>query len=484
MTDVDDIDRNFEAARAMGGAPINYPVTAFPSSGEAVPAPAAPAANKPGFALLLLVSAVLFIRPAEILPSLQALPIYELLMVACLVASFTGILRLFEPRSLALHPMTACVVVMLLAVMLSHLSHGNLYLARTFAMEFLKVVLFYLMVVALVNSVHRLRVFLQVTAVYIFVIASLSLLNHHDFIQLDALEAMAQLEGYDEEAGERRMTIRLQASGIFNDPNDFGLILVVGLLVVSHLVMVSKRKVVKLLCLLPLGVYLYALALTRSRGGFLALVAGGMVMLVSRLGWKKGLVLAALCLPPLLVVFGGRQTNFNFDEGDTGHGRVAIWRDALQMFKGSPFFGAGRGQMAEQLFIAAHNSYVHSYAELGMLGGTAFLALFFVPLYCLRLRGAATTAQAARESQEAAELRRWRPCVLAIICSYGIGLCALSRAYVVVTYLVLAIGAVYLSLAVAHKTVTPPALGPLFGKVMVASVGFLFCLYVFVRVVA
>jgi O-antigen ligase len=426
---------------------------------------------------------VLFIRPAEILPALEALPIYELLMVGCIIASFTAILQQFEPRSLAHHPMTFCVVVMLVSVLFSHLFNGNLFLAREYALDFLKVVLFYLMLVGLVNSVHRLRLFLQVTAFYIFVIASLSLLHHYDFIQLEALEAMAQLGGLDEETGERTATIRLQASGIFNDPNDFSLILCVGILVVTHMLLESKRKLVKLACLLPLGVFMFALALTRSRGGLLAMVAGVMMTLVSRMGWKKGMAIGFLCLPPMLVAFGGRQTNFNFDEGDTGHGRVEIWRDAIQMFKGAPLFGAGRGEMAEQLYIAAHNSFVHSYAELGLLGGTAFLALFFIPVYCLRLHGAATTETLEGESPETAEVRRWRPCVFAIICSYGMGLCSLSRAYVVVTYLVLGIAAVYLSLAVTHRTIAPPAVGALFKKVMVASVGFLFCLYVFVRVV-
>lgn len=442
-----------------------------------------PARFRFAFTLFLMVNAVLFIRPAEILPSLQALPIYELLMVSCLVASFGAIVPQFDLRHLANHPITVCVLAMAGGIFLSHLSHFNIYLARTFTLDFIKIVLFYLMLMGVVSSVGRLRLFLQVIAVYIFVIALLSLLHNHDFIHLQALEAMEQRERYDEESGERQITIRLQASGIFNDPNDFSLILITGILVVSHLMLDTKRLLVRLACVVPLGTYMYALALTRSRGGFLALMTGLGVMLMARLGIKKALICAVIGLPPMLVVFGGRQTNFNFEEGDTGHGRVAIWRDAIQLFKSQPLFGAGRGEMAEQVFIAAHNSYVHSFAELGLFGGAAFLGLFYIPVYCLRLRSLATIPPRGRESPAAAELRRWRPCILAIICSYGLGLCSLSRAYVVVTYLIVGIAAAYLHLAVAHGTIAAPPIGVMFRKILVASVGFLICLYVFVRVV-
>jgi O-antigen ligase len=508
-----------------------------------------------GFILFLLVNAVLFIRPAEIFPSIEAVPIYEMLMIAALVASAGAIVRLFTSTPLREQPMTACVLVMLVAVVLSHLSHGSLYLAKVNAVDYLKVVLYFMMLVSLVDSLPRLTIFMQVTAVYIFAIAALALLHYHGLIELQALEALAQLEQYNEDLGSRVVTIRLQASGIFNDPNDFALILTAGLLVVAHLFLESKRLLARVAYLVPLGVYLYALALTRSRGGFLAMSFGVMAMLVSRLGWKRGLQIGAIGLPVMLVAFGGRQTNLNFDEGDTGHGRVEIWRDAIVMFAHAPLFGAGKGEMLEQVGIVAHNSFLHSYAELGLFGGTAFLGLFYIPLTRLRranvvlggqhcegpgepagpakvLPGFRFPISRLRRDEQASKnydnplglgrpvtipghfqisptdtrrvtfspdepvtesssaagspgptaLWRLRNCVLPVTCAYAIGLCSLSRGYVVPTYLILGIAASYMGLARQHGMLLPPP-GMLLPRLVKASLGFLACLYIFVVIV-
>src|SRR5687767_7736029 len=53
-----------------------------------------------GFVLFLLVNAVLFIRPAEVFPSLQALPIYEVLILGALVTSLPVVIRQMMPANL------------------------------------------------------------------------------------------------------------------------------------------------------------------------------------------------------------------------------------------------------------------------------------------------------------------------------------------------------------------------------------------------
>src|SRR5438046_1928435 len=76
-----------------------------------------------GFALFLLVNAVLFIRPAELIPELGDLPFYELTIIACLAASSLGVVGQLSPRSLPTQPITVCVVGMLAAIVLSHLAN-------------------------------------------------------------------------------------------------------------------------------------------------------------------------------------------------------------------------------------------------------------------------------------------------------------------------------------------------------------------------
>jgi hypothetical protein len=110
----------------------------------------------------------------------------------------------------------------------------------------------------------------------------------------------------------------------------------------------------------------YAFALTRSRGGFLALAAGLVTMIVAKLGWRNSIPVTAIALPVLLVLFAGRQTSINLsDKNDTAQGRMGIWRDGMMLLKGSPLFGIGYGEFVEEVGHVAHNSFVHCFVEQG-----------------------------------------------------------------------------------------------------------------------
>jgi hypothetical protein len=83
-----------------------------------------------------------------------------------------------------------------------------------------------------------------------------------------------------------------------------------------------------------------------------------------------------------------------------------------------------------------------------------------------------------------AELARWRPCILAVLVAYGIGLCALSRAYTVTTYLILGVAGAYCALTAGPED--PDASTPLatvFPRLIRVAVCFMVGLYLFVRVV-
>src|SRR5436309_3285608 len=79
----------------------------------------------PGFVLFILLNATLFVRPAEIVPALIGVEIYQALILACLLASFPGVLEQLTPRSLERRPATVCVLGLFVAVLLSHLAHGE-----------------------------------------------------------------------------------------------------------------------------------------------------------------------------------------------------------------------------------------------------------------------------------------------------------------------------------------------------------------------
>ncbi len=150
-----------------------------------------------GFFLFLLVNATLFIRPAEIVPALLDLPIYEVLILGCLLVSLPTVMGQLSIRSLVERPASACVVGVLVSVVLSHLSHFAIDGAVSSGIQFVKVLLYYWLLVGLVNSISRLRFFLVWLLGLIVVLTTLALLQYHSVIDVPALASLAERQGVD-----------------------------------------------------------------------------------------------------------------------------------------------------------------------------------------------------------------------------------------------------------------------------------------------
>ena len=288
--------------------------------------------------LFLLTTATLFVRPAEIFPAVSAWPIYEYLILACLAVSLPGVLKQLSANSLYENPVTACVVGLWFAVVLSHMAHFATYEARMAAFLFFKILVYYLLLVANVNSEQRLKSFLRWLLVLIALLAVLALLAAHHMIELPGIKFLHQIES-DKATGELIDTPRLQSTGLFNDPNDLAMILVTGVVIALCFAADPATGILRPLMLPLIGLLGYAICATKSRGGFLALMAALSVLCHARWGWKRTVLAAVIVLPVLLVVFKGRMTSFNDAmEGEgTARARVELWSDGLQAFKAAAY---------------------------------------------------------------------------------------------------------------------------------------------------
>jgi O-antigen ligase len=387
------------------------------------------------FFLFLLVNAALFIRPGEIEPELQSLPIYLTLISACAIATFAVEQTGPAPRQLLANPITACVIGVFFAVVLSHLSRLALWDAAAAGTEFSKIVVYYILLVAVIVTPERLRWFLLLLIVSISVLTILALLQYHGWINIASLEVL-QERMWHPETGELTLIPRLRSTGIFNDPNDLCLVLILGMGTCLYFVFGSEPRWIRGLALAALIVFAYALTLTQSRGGFLALLAGLLVLVRERSGWLKSLAFAGIAVPLLFLVFAGRQTSIDPSEG-TAQDRLQLWSEGFALFREAPLFGIGHGRYADMVGLVAHNSYVHCYTELGFLGGTAFVGAFFLAVTSLR------KVDSTSEASVEAELARFRPYLLAVVCGYMVGMFSLSRVYIVPTYLILGLVAAY-----------------------------------------
>ena len=284
-----------------------------------------------GYFLFLLVNAALFLRPEEILPQLNGTHLYELFTLSCLAVSFPRVVNKLGLRSLRANPMNACIVGLMAVVVISNLFNYQSREELGYCFDFAKLVVYYFLLVAVVDTFGKLRGFVYYLAGLIFVLTALALLHYHDVINIAALTSYAerQWEITDEDTGQTGdVLLRLCAAGIFANPNDLSRILMVGILVSLYGLGDRRSQFRRPVWLALLGVFGYAMALTYSRGGFLCLVAALITMLWVRFGGRKTVVLGLVLLPLLLVLFGGRQTQFSTSAG-TAHTRIELWSDGF-----------------------------------------------------------------------------------------------------------------------------------------------------------
>jgi putative inorganic carbon (hco3(-)) transporter len=443
-----------------------------------------------GFFLFLLMTAIMLIRPGEQIAELRGVRLYESVILLCFACSFSSVIAQFTIRDLESRPISLCIFGLLAAVVLSHLSQGDLTKAGDAGFEFFKVVVYYVLLVGNVTTTWRFRAFIAFLGLCTLAVGTLAVLHYYEVMVLPEPEPVAGVmdrthrnvqNGYVKEreynpaSGQVEDIQRLCGTGIFGDPNELSLVLTMGAFIALWGLTDSRQGVFRLGWVGPLLFFFYALSLTGSRGGLLGMLAGFMALLYVRLGWRATLMLGLPMVPVALALFGGRMGTISASEG-TGQARIQIWSDGLSLFRSAPVFGIGLNELGNQVGLVAHNSFISAYAELGIFGGTLFFGAFFFAVLTL-----GRLVQFCRQGADP----RWRhtlPFLAALVATYGTMLLSLSETDAVPTYLLL--GLVTCAANVATGRV--PALqfrldGRLFQRLALASVGFLAASYVFVR---
>lgn len=253
---------------------------------------------------------------------------------------------------------------------------------------------------------------------------------------------------------------RIQYVGIFNDPNDLGMLFATCLPMAFYLArkggLLGFRR---LFWWSMAGLLLYGVFLTDSRGTMLAVLAMLAVYAWHRYG--AGIAgVAVACGVGILLLLPSRIQEMDVTE-DSAMGRVESWYEGLQMFRSSPFLGIGPDRYSDMYNLTAHNSFVLVLAETGIIGFILWIA--FVG-YSFRMMSAGVSGSPALTQFEysnldngtnsedvESDLDAWNDAVrthhedralaLTLLLSLtGFFTCAffLSRSYVVVLYLLAA----------------------------------------------
>lgn len=426
------------------------------------------------FVLFLLVNLVLFIRPAELVPELATVPIYYIVIVAALIAALPALIELLGPSSLTAQPPVVCVLLLLPAIVISFPLDLIAWGVQTAGVDYLKVVLYFLLLLAVVNSERRLKHFLCFLALAVTLSASLSLLHERGVIHLPALESLEQKQVNAD--GIVISYPRLRSTGIFNDPNDFAMILVFG--IVSAVYFLGERSwgITRVLWLLLIAICGCAFWLTKSRGGMLALFAALTVLAHARWGWKRALAVAVVVLPVVYVGFASRGDAMG---SGTGQQRVQLWSEGLLLMRSHPLFGIGHGNFVEEMRHVAHNSFVHSYTELGLIGGTLFFGANAAAAWAMyRIRSDPAVA-------ESAEQMRLLSAVTAILFGSIVAQFSLSRAYTNTPYLAIGLATAFAAVVPLSRPQLLPRLNARFvAQIGAASAVFLVAIHVYIRFAA
>ena len=435
------------------------------------------------FLLFLLLNFTLFVRPTDFLEGYEQLQIYNYVILTTLAIAGAKIANYFSSGQAFRDPITACVLGLVPAVALSHLSHFDLYSARTWTFEFIKVVLYYLLLVTVVNTTRRLRILLYGVTLFATTNATIAILDHFEIIDIPSLEAYKQFDDEgDPVTGERLSTPRLCGTGIFNDPNDLSMIAVFAMVICTMGLCDRELGPVRIAWLAPMALLFATIVLTKSRGGMLAFMAASGVLSYFRFGFWRTAAATLVCVPALLLAVGGRQTDLGSGlAGGTAQSRVELWSEGMMVMRQSPLFGIGYASYADECEgHVAHNSFVHTFVELGLLGGTLFLGAFWFTASSLWKFGRGPSAGLQVLTKDS--FRNMQPFILAGVVGFAMSQFSLSRAYSVPTYLVFGAANAYSMESQRHGA--PPVIDLSqrnLGALLVGSMAFLVGVNLFIR---
>jgi O-antigen ligase len=370
------------------------------------------------FPLILLYVVLTIVRPQEYITALIGLPILPVVLVLAFAAWLASGTRV--PRA----PQFLILPAFFIVLMLSEVANGWLGGVKEEMGKFGPIVLMFFMIATACTTQRRILTLMAVMVMCATVLALHGIDQRHGGIGWTGIPV-----------GEDG---RIQYVGIFNDPNDLGM-LFVSVFPMASLLYKRAGLIGRLFWLACILTLLYGVYLTNSRGAML----GVLVVIGAYIWYRRGMVVAGIL--GVVGLAAMKRVSSRMQELDAGEesasGRVDAWYEGLQMFKSHPLFGVGPGNFTDYNQLTAHNSFVLVLAETGFVGYVLWLALigysFWMTAAVLRLK-----PDAAAEPERFAAWSAERPLALTLLLSLcGMFACAffLSRSYMIVLYVVLAI---------------------------------------------
>jgi O-antigen ligase len=325
------------------------------------------------FGFLYLFTLLLYARPNDLIPAMGTFPLAKIVAIIAPLAYIYAQYRLGKPVIKWTIEVKMIILMLLLAVMLTPFAASPGDSVTTLNEVFVKTVIIFILIIGVVNTRERLLAIIKLTTLCGTWLAFFAIKNY--------------ATGNFTMKGDR---IEGLVGGMFGNPNDLAAALNILIPLAVSLALMSAGAMRLLYAVCALILFL-GVIVTFSRAGFITLAAVSGVML-----WKFGrgsrpsMALATLVVSVLLLsVFSGayrsRLTTIldpNSDASGSAQERVALLERGMDLTIRHPIIGLGMGNfhiysIREKV---AHNGYVETAAELGLIGLLAYLIVILAPL--------------------------------------------------------------------------------------------------------
>lgn len=369
------------------------------------------------FPLILLYLVLTIIRPQEYMAVFTGVPILPVVLIAAFLCWLASKAKTFAAPQFIILP------IFLLVLMISVVVNGWFGGALDQFEKFGPIAIAFFVLATACNTQQRVKI-----AMSVFVLCSVVL----------AVHGMQQARGG---VGWTGVPIsedgRIQYVGIFNDPNDLGLLFATALPMAVYL-STLRGLMLRLFWLACAALLFYGTYLTDSRGALLAVLIVAGVYVWYRRGFLTAGTLGVVGLA-CMKLLSSRMQDLDPDE-ESASGRVNAWYEGLHMFLSHPVFGVGAGNFTEYNDLTAHNSFVLVLAETGFIGYMLWLAFvgygFWMMLTVLRHKPDGLDDPARTKAWQGEQ----RIALTLLLSLFGLYSAAffLSRSYTVVMYLLAA----------------------------------------------
>jgi O-antigen ligase len=419
----------------------------------------------PGIALLVI---FIIARPQEFIPILQHVPFLHIFTALAVIGYIIDV-RLRRLQPVATNTLPWVVALLGWAVITVAVNAGDQVVPRAIEMAIL-----FALYGTIAHGIQRFRTFQIIAAVLATACVFITAVCLHQGLapmqciggaeedgaiegEPDgrACETTEECRGPDAEPGfEYRcehvglfgtysVEGRVRYRGELKDPNEVALTICAGGLAILLGFAMRRREAMAWQLLLGLGVTMIVVTVffTHSRGGLVALMLVPGVYLIRRYGLAIIIPGVLLAIPVLLL--GGRN---DANAELSTQMRYEAWATGLDMWHQNPVFGVGARMFSTHHFLTAHNSFVLTLAEMGIVGMFLFSAIIYL---CIKTLYVGLRELSAVPGTAAAQV--WGMALLAAMIGIVFQINTLSFAYHSVLWLFFGLVGAWYSAVRHHK---------------------------------